>query len=538
MERTAPRVGTAAIDAAILAGMSLTLLWAVPIGWFSGDAIALSARFENGTWQLNPNHLLLEPISAWWYELVSALKVPRRGPDALKLLSILAGAVSIFLFRRFVATRAGAGRRQANLGTAWFALGAAFSGLWISGETHMLQMPFLVLAAAALLSYLRDPSKRSGAWVGIWAGVGALVYISNIIIASAAALAAGIYHTKRGSVRLGVLSLFLIGGAAALVTFGGAVVGWWLVAKEEVGFLRWVSSYGGGAVADRVSDSYGVGLSFGDLAAATARALYGAANTVVDVSAVVEVVRDGAPVGLIHVATLLAFACGTAALAIASVHLVRQHAASAEPALLVAVSWTVAVLGFGVYWNNSDSQFYFQLAVPLGVVIAAYVPRLSYLPRSVVLGLSSVCLLWNTYILIDQRILYPRAELSDMLATELASADLIVIPGQEEVDHLIRLAGGPSFGEVLSITALHSRFEPATGMQLLGDSVRHTLDRGGRVEVVSIFDVPANRQPWKALRRAGYELEAVQRVLSVFPIDDSSRGAGSPFTFRTIRPGR
>ena len=40
---------------------------------------------------------------------------------------------------------------------------------------------------------------------------------------------------------------------------------------------------------------------------------------------------------------------------------------------MIATAWLVAILGFGFFWNNSDDQFYFQMAPAFGV-LAARIP--------------------------------------------------------------------------------------------------------------------------------------------------------------------
>jgi len=114
------------IDALLWFAIPCLALSLIPIGFASNDGVGHSLAFAAGRWHLNPNHLLFEPLGAWWQRTLLALGYPREPFDALKLLSILSGSIAVGLFRLLVAPRVSTSRLEANYGTAWLALSSAF----------------------------------------------------------------------------------------------------------------------------------------------------------------------------------------------------------------------------------------------------------------------------------------------------------------------------------------------------------------------------------------------------------------------------
>lgn len=60
------------------------------------------------------------------------------------------------------------------------AFSSAFLRLWISDETHMIQMPWIVLMLAAAL-------RRRGLLLGVMTGIATLTFVSNVLIGIALA---------------------------------------------------------------------------------------------------------------------------------------------------------------------------------------------------------------------------------------------------------------------------------------------------------------------------------------------------------------
>src|ERR1043165_528087 len=54
------------IDALLWLVLPVAVLFTIPIGFVSNDGLGHSLGFASGSWRLNPNHLLFQPLGAWW----------------------------------------------------------------------------------------------------------------------------------------------------------------------------------------------------------------------------------------------------------------------------------------------------------------------------------------------------------------------------------------------------------------------------------------------------------------------------------------
>lgn len=523
---------SAGLDAAVWGGVSAVVLALLPIGAVSGDAIMYSQMLPGGGWSLNPNHLLLEPAMAAWLDIASALGLDRPVPDRLKLFSVLCGALAVGLFRWLVAPRVADGRLEGNHATAWFSLGAGFVALWVSGEGHMLQMPFLVLGAAAALEHGRSGELVWAVGSALSVAAAALAYISNAVVLAGVVAALVILHVVRGRPRVaGVVGLSAAAAAVTLLA-GGLLAGCMASGCGGLGFADWVMSYRGGG---GTGIARGLGASLAELAYAAARAIYGTANVVVDLAPTVEAVRDQG--------SFPAWSAGAVGASLASVALLGGGAvrlwgsrdrSGRRAAFLVATAWCAAVLAFGVYWNNSDDQFYFQLAVPMGMLAAA-VPAGSPGGGRWIAAAGAAALAWNVGAAVQGSVLYPRGDRVAALGAAVEGAGLVVYPGHGEVGRLLYFVDRDLYGESLSVMSLAQERRPDEGLRDLEVRVRGELSAGRPVHVIDVFDVPPLQLPWKALAELGYPQEEVAAVLGRFPRRPGPAEA-SPFTVGVLQP--
>jgi hypothetical protein len=510
-------------DALLWLIVSILLFLSLRIGYISADGIGQSAGFSAGL-RLNPNHLLFEPLGVgWqgWQRLLGPGASREEAVDHLKRLSILFGALAVALFRWGVAPRVAASRLAANHATAWVALSSAFSRLWISDEIHMIQMPAVVVAAVCFLLCIKRPTLGNALRLGAAATLAAAFFISNILLAPAAAIVLGLWHLRRREKRQALTAAggILAGTAAsALLVFPIA----WLLSGTQHGFLEWMTSYAGGDRSSRVKLVYGVLPSPAGWAQAAVRAFYGAACALVDLAPAVATIRDRQPIGWETIWSLAAFLAAGAVLLYGWKHANRR-------AVLLTVVWLVAVLAFGILWDNSDDQFYFQLAVVFGA-LAASLPI-----RRAVLVLSLFALLWNGVDLTHRRILYPRQERLALLRAGLHDAGLIIYPGYEDLAVLLTLTQTEPPVPRLAVTTIAVEHPLAEGQQALSTAIAACLSQGRPVALVDLYDTPADKNPWKFLRRLGYERPSILATIERFPVETRSRLLG-PFTLRWIRP--
>jgi Dolichyl-phosphate-mannose-protein mannosyltransferase len=516
------------IDALLWFVVPVLLLSTIPIGFVSNDGLGHSREFAAGIWHLNPNHLLFEPLGAWWQNLWMSHGTDRQPVDVLKLLSVLSGALAAGLFRYSVAPRLADSRWAANHATAWLAFSSAFLRLWISDETHMIQMPFVVAMAWTALRYLERPSFGRALTLGAAVGLSALTFISNLILGAALAVALAVWHLWRREVRLAVRSTAAIGIGAVLA--GGPIfLAVWLHTQGAPGFFAWLTHYGGSEQPTRVQAAYGLVGSWRGLLESVARALYGTASALVDLSPAVAAVRDRQAPSPGVILGVLAFLAAAAALLYGLATALREPSNPASHgALVLTVAWLVAILGFGIVWNNSDDQFYFQMAPAFGA-LAARIPGRRGRAAAVFLSLSLAGLLWNLIDVSSRRVLYPRWERMGLLAKEMRGACLIVYPGFDEPEMLLQLSRSADSMPQISVTHLASRYPATEGIRILTDDIERCLDAGRRVVLIDIFDTPPDRNPWKFLRRVGYDRREIERSLERLPLERTSRRLG-PFT--------
>src|SRR5947209_5633525 len=239
---------------ALLWLVGLLLLALVPVGRVSGDGLGYARSFAAGTWRLNPNHLLFEPAGAAWHGLLAALGSRRPVVDQEKLLSLLAGAIGAALFRFGVARRLADRRWVANYATAWLVFGSAYLRLLVDDEFHLLQMPFLVGFAIAVLRYLERPRFARAVAAGALAGAAALGFVSNLLLGGMAARGLGAWHLVTGGHQERGPALRAVAGSLAgllLVAAAGFGAGWDL-AHPGRPFLSWLLHYSGGNVPERL----------------------------------------------------------------------------------------------------------------------------------------------------------------------------------------------------------------------------------------------------------------------------------------------
>ncbi|HXU47175.1 MAG TPA: hypothetical protein VN783_16735 [Thermoanaerobaculia bacterium] len=524
----------------VVSGLLLVLL---PVGLLSPDGVGQAARAATGDWQLNPNHLLFEPANTFWVAVTGALLPDRLPADRLRLLSALCGALAAGLFRGGLAPRLtssqGAGsRRAANYGTAWLALSAVFSQLWVSAETYMIQMPALVAAAILLLALRQERwegSPRRALALGAALGLAALCFASSALLAPFAVLALVWPRRERESSgrRLAAFPIREIAalGAGFCAVLLPALGGAWFCAVRSSGrgFLDWLLSYGGSGGLGRLHQAYGVTLSARGLSASALRALYGAACSLVDLSPAVAAWRDGHRLA-VPIATGLVALGALGALAAAAWK--RPDEETKRDLVALGLFLVPATLLFGWLWNNSDLQFYAPLGIAWGALAAAGGLPSRKLATLGVLGLLGLA--WNATDLACRFVLYPRAERLALLENTAKGACAVVYPGFDELEALIGLTWPPPAWREISITHLAITEPPERGLPKLRETVERCLRTGGRVVFLDLYGRPPFEPPWKFLRALGYEPEGVRRALAGLPFDGLARSVG-PWTVRVAR---
>jgi hypothetical protein len=121
-----------------------------------------------------------------------------------------------------------------------------------------------------------------------------------------------------------------------------------------------------------------------------------------------------------------------------------------------------------------------------------------------------------------------------LLEREVRGACLVVYPGFDEPELLLTMSR-PAALDRVAITQLATRYPAGEGLRELDGRIGSCLAAGGRVVLIDLFDTPPERNPWKFLRRLGYDHATVERSLERFPVENASRRVG-PFTVRRAAP--
>lgn len=503
------------VDALAWLFVSAILLMAVRVGRLSGDGLVQTHNYLTHSWQLNPNHLLYEPLGAAWLNLIRHVGLGRPAVDQMLLLSVAAGAITLGIFRRFIACNA-ATRTAANAATAWVAFCAAFLSLWLSSEAQMVQMPWLVASYAAALAYAARPTTTRAVITGLAIGAATLFYISNGLIAASipVVLAIGARYT---GVRYQTRQLATILAVAILVAAAGFIMAWLVTAAGTMSLATWLTTYGGGHGSARIAATYGVhGIT--ELPAAIARAIYGTALGVVDVSGAVADVRTQ---GTITVVSLAAVAICIGVLALLAYSIVRAEANHARQSsmLLIAVAWLSAVFAFGVFWNNSDDQFYFQMSIAFGALAAA-----SWTHRTqMTIAIATMALVaWNGAAAWRDLISYPRDKYVAGLTANVAGADLVIFPGSDEIMQLMYFVPIKSGTKQINLTSVAGTESASAGLPTVVRDVDCALSHGHRVVMLDVA-VPGAGDSWRALALLGYSRNRVMATLGRYAFTDPHR---------------
>lgn len=488
-----------------------TLLSLIEVGWIA-NALAFSNRFQADSWFLNPNHLLMEPTADLLYHLPAALGIRVDGVDRQLLMSIWTGALSLGLFRGLIAPALTDDRLRKELATTAVAGGWAFLSVWISGRPHILHFPILVLTAWQIVRYMRHPGLGSSLILGALFGLASLFFASSAIIGLVTALALGIWRSSTGGTRPAAKETAALLVCAGIVGMSGAVIGWF-VAKPDSALLSWMLGYAGEANVFE-STRYGA-LGHGPryLATAFLRALYGAARAITDVSPLADLVQGRSDSVLLGIGSTSVCLIGAGLLGYRLLSGVKEASESAQIALVITLSWASAVLVFGTLLNTAGDHFFFQLAIPMGVMVAG-IPLRSSWHRRIWRITAAVVVVWNVALVYATRVDYPLSDRMNELTEEVNEAELVVFPGYDETNTILNALPDSVYDKVLSLMVLSHAHEAEQGLEVMADSISQVLCRNETVRAVSIFEAVPSEMPWKDLSRAGYDRHRVVDALN------------------------
>jgi hypothetical protein len=518
------------------------LLFGIPIiGAVSGDAIAHSENFKNSKWVVNPNHLFFETFGALWHNSISieALKlfnIERSGPDRLLLLSLFSGALALGIFRYMIPLIIPLSRFYSNISTLIVGSSSAFLKMLLSGEHFMIIYPFLTLFLITTYKYLATEKFASTFASAISGALATLCMISHALLIALTGIAFFIYGALCQKIKKGITFLTCL-GTISLAIIVVVLVCTYLMTKEYtttnaaegISFLQWLSSYRGGSQS-RESLAYGIqSFSLSSLVISGIRALYGSISAIVDVQILFQVIRDKltmtAPLYL-QVIAVLALLFYIFILCLWVKKTVSEK--STQNSVLIVFIWIVSTLIFGTLWNNSDDQFYFHLALALGLLSASFFSTRNFQKKNSyyhTTALICICcfVMINLFDACRRLVFFPRERQVMALDKALHEAHLIVMPGANNSENMSWFIRPSIQDKKITLFQLSNQYTPVEGLKILKQKISETLQQKKKVFILDIYDTPPQALPWKHLELVGYTKKLVLDSLAEFKTTETSK---------------
>ncbi|HEX7085341.1 MAG TPA: hypothetical protein VF198_03185 [Vicinamibacterales bacterium] len=368
------------------------------------DSVFYLLRISLGTPELDPNHLVFEPMMAAAHRLLSLL-LPGIGLErAIQTVQALSGAAALQAGWMTAVHRLGIGRPAAWLATA--AAGFTY-GVWyysVTVETYIVPLALLAWSFYVL------SSPRAGTGQVIVGAIGhslaTLVHQSAVLFgpaALAALLTVPGVRASRPDLRTGLrrAALYL---AICLVLVGGAYIG----AAVHTGGARsvtqavdWMKGHGAEgqfwSAPPRAFVEAAVGFgraTFGGYYAFAIDALRARIEQALpgsylgDELFLVRNLPQGQAIALVGVTALVGLLM--AALAVVAIgRLVRRTYGANTRVLVLLLVWFVAYAGFFTFWDPKNADFWIVPAFLVWYVLAGSVARPEGLSRGTGLALAA-----------------------------------------------------------------------------------------------------------------------------------------------------
>ncbi len=493
------RSGWQALAVCALAALLYTSLYSeLPID----DALRFTPHIAAGVFEWDASHLLMQPAVVLWHRYLSL-----GGPAILsqERFNTFCAALSLgILYLLLVRLGAGAARRV--LLTALAAFGYNLLNLATSGHIKLAALPFLTLSL--FHATLWEEGERAGgsgrtgrlAAAAVELGIAAGFLINSVLVAPFLALAVlGVsLRAGRGPRRaLGLATVFgvLCGGTALAILGAG-----YALATPGPHGIR-------GLLGFLLAKSSGRGPSTG-IAESLARGVFGGVQNFVFISDFGAMLRtwmngDSSFLPAYRGLFLAEGAVFLAALALfawiyleALLRLVRGRGAVAAP-----LAFVLGAFAFAVPWNLNEADFYFQITIPVTVLMATAPPAAWRLALQALLLALVAGTVLSGWALPKKR--YPLHRYEAELRRRLTPRDLAV--------HWFDYSGGPTliFLDLPGVPRLHpDRLyeqdpDPDRLFARLAGAADSHLAVGGRVYLFGILDDRTWHAPWPILRQKG-----------------------------------
>jgi len=532
----------------IVAGLCAAVyLWIMQAQTPNGDGRVYIRIVESGSIVWNPNHLLMAPIGLAWYCLLQAIGLDWSIFASLKALSGLATVATVVLVYRAIPLRS-SGLRALTVAAIFFS--ADFLSMAIAEEYFVVQMPVLAALLGLGMRVVQGdkPSMepRRLATMGVLAAVAAAISVNNALLAIALGPLVAYRPGDRDWHTVGRRLVQLWG--PGIVVGVPILLGCYFVSGTDHGLLSWLTAYqgdpdgGGGAL-------YGIRWDPQGLIIGAARLVYGFVNSLVvlgQLGAAAKSLLFGQPIefhlDIVGAASMALLFATIGSLAAGFFWWAIRHGYR-MPLVRFGLGWIGAYLLFNFIFSDISDQFWFQVLLPLWVLLAIFVSNRTAassegsrgLPWSHGAFVVSVLLLsvGNTLSVAAPRAFNDTAAFSASFQTLLTDGDLLITTGWDDLSWVVPRERS-QVKRVLLMELAMQQYKDHHSLDDLPATVDAQLRQGGRVLLARVYDKDHEGRPWEQLTKLGWPRHRIQALFSSF--DNRVVGTVGGVVIRQLEP--
>ena len=468
-----------------------------------GDGVRWAQSLEHHHLDLNPNYLLMEPIALSLYLVWEGAGLPPDGTMFQKYLDVGLASLSLWLLHLCLKTLAVPATFR-RLCIVFMAFSYNFFYLATSDHIKLVTAPFLMLTILFLLKYFHTYKTKVLLTAGLSIGLSLCTLINALPWFGLLLLVLLLVSSGRLTQRIRVCLIFGLSATVTALVFLGTA---YAVAAPGKPFLTWLTSYGANATSKEVG--FG-GLNWLTIGRAFSAVIKNFAFTS-EVGPIVKAAIFGfspppisKAVMFLNVLTFLGIAW--VLLRVWYAHLSSwSHLLKAEKDIALAMA--SAVLGyfiFGLIWNTSEEEFWFQITAPVVILIAIFWQHRGHRRFDEVSIVIAMCLVvTNTLVTFAlPRHAYPYSRYVHELSSALGPQDLVIYDGSEPIQGLVygmKLKGSPRAINLSAAFDDHG-YDIQETFDSLQVAIQQTRKSGGKIYIFDIFSHQTTSHPWSLFR--------------------------------------
>ena len=497
-----------------------------------GDGVRWAQSLESHHLDVNPNYLLLEPIALSLYLVWEGAGLPPDGTQFQKYLDVGLATLSLFLLNLCLKTLA-VPTTFRRLCIVFMAFSYNFFYLATSDHIKLVTAPFLMLTTLFLVKYFYSYKTKVLLAAGLSMGLSLCTLINALPWFGLLLLVLLLVSSGPLTQRIRVCLIFGLSATVTALMFLGTA---YAVIAPGKPFLTWLTSYGANATSKEVG--FG-GLNWLTIGRALSAVIKNFPFTS-DIGPVVKAAIFGSSpppiskaVMFFNVLTFLGIAWILLRVWYAQISS-WPHLVKAERNIVLAMASAVSgYFLFGLIWNTSEEEFWFQITAPVVILIAIFWQHRGHNRVDAATIVLAMCLVvTNTVVTFAlPRHAYPYTRYVQELSFALGPQDLLIHDGSEPIQGLVygmKLKESPHAINLSTAFDKHN-YDIQKTFEFIKADIQLTRKRGGRVYIFDIFALQSTSHPWSLFReRFGI---SKQEVISFFESQGTYRQlqvAGQP----------